>query len=335
MTMESKRIWQRVMMAALLVILIAVFVVWILWPQPSWIQGQIEVTQVRASAKLSARVVSVDVREGAWVERGQVVAQVSAPELDARAMQAEAAVAAAEAQADKSHAGARDEEIRAVRAQWQAAAAQAELAELTLQRMNNLYDDGVIPAQQRDEARALAAGARAQASAAREQWEMAERGARVEDQRAADAMLAQALGGRAEVQSFQDEVLVYAPAAGEVVRTVFEPGEVAPAGAPLLLIARTDDPWLVLNLREDLLGRIRIGSELNGYVPALGEERVRFVVDYIAPMADFATWRSTRDLGGFDLRTFEVRARPAAPVEGLRPGMSVLIAERELRRERD
>lgn len=329
-TGSERNVWRKVVLAIVAVLVLALAVVWVMWPQQGWIQGQIEVTQVRASAKLSARVVSVDVREGEWVEAGQVVAQVSAPELDARALQAEAAVAAAQAQADKSHAGARDEEIRAARAQWQAAQAQAELAELTQTRMNNLYNDGVIPAQQRDEARALAAGAKAQASAARQQLDMAESGARTEDQRAAEAMLAQARGGRAEVQSFQDEVRVYAPAAGEVVRQVFEPGEIAPAGAPVVLIARTDDPWLVLNLREDMLVNIRIGAELRGRVPALGNENVRFIVDYIAPMADFATWRSTRDLGGFDLRTFEVRARPAQPVDGLRPGMSVLVAERDL-----
>lgn len=331
MSTDSKHsVGRKVLLAAVAVIVLALLVVWVMWPQPGWVQGQIEVTQVRASAKLSARVVSVDVQEGDWVDAGQVVAQVSAPELDARAIQAEAAVAAAQAQADKSHAGARDEEIGAARAQWEAAQAQAELAELTQNRMNNLYEDGVIPAQQRDEARALAAGARAQAQAARQQLDMAESGARTEDQRAADAMLAQARGGRAEVQSFQDEVRVFAPAAGEVVRKVFEPGEIAPAGAPVVLIARTDDPWLVLNLREDMLANIRIGSELQGRIPALGNENIRFIVDYIAPMADFATWRSTRDLGGFDLRTFEVRARPAQTVEGLRPGMSVLVAERDL-----
>lgn len=312
-------------------VLLAALLLWAYWPQPSWIQGQIEVTQVRASTKLLGRVVSIDVAEGEQVRAGQRLATLSSPEIEAKAAQAEAAVAAAEAQAEKAQVGAREEEILATRAQWQAAEAQAVLAETTLERMENLYADGVMPAQKRDEARAMAASARAQADAARQVWLMTRSGARPEDLRAAEALLAQAEGGRAEVQVFQDEERVYAPIDGEVTRKVFEPGEIAPAGAPILLIARTSDPWLVLNLREDLLSQVRLGGELKGRIPALGQQEVRFVIDFIAPMADFATWRSTRDLGGFDLRTFEVRARPTEPVEGLRAGMSVLIAERDLK----
>lgn len=330
MTEKTSNRILTIIVALVLLLALGLLAVWVTAPQPAWIQGQIEVTQVRAAAKLTGRVASIDVAEGEHVTAGQRIAIVSSPEIEARAVQAEAMVAAAEAQAEKAQTGARDEEIRAAQAQWQAADAQAELAEMTLARMERLYNDGVMPAQTRDEARALSASARAQANAAREVWQMAQQGSRTEDQRAAEAMLAQAQGGRAEVQVFLDEEQVFAPAGGEVTRRVFEPGEIAPAGAPLVMIARTDDPWLTLNLREDMLANIRLGSELMARVPALGDREVRFVVDYIAPMADFATWRSTRDLGGFDLRSFEIRARPREPVEGLRPGMSVLIAESDL-----
>ena len=40
----------------------------------------------------------------------------------------------------------------------------------------------------------------------------------------------------------------------------------------------------------------------------------------------YATWRATRATGEFDLRTFEVRAKPIQPVEGLRPGMSAIAS---------
>lgn len=331
MTTEKRNRWVLVIIVATVsLVSLGLLAVWVTAPQPAWIQGQIEVTQVRAATKVTGRVESIDVVEGDRVTEGQQIAVVSSPEIVARAAQAEALVAAAQAQADMTQAGARDEEIRAAQAQWQAADAQAALAEMTLQRMERLFNDGVMPAQARDEAHALAASARAQANAAREVWQMSQQGARTEDQRAAEAMLAQAQGGRAEVQAFLDEEQVLAPAGGEVTRRVFQSGEIAPAGAPLVLIARTDDPWLTLNLREDMLANVRLGTELRARVPALGDLEVRFVVDYIAPMADFATWRSTRDLGGFDLRSFEVRARPKEAVEGLRPGMSVLIAESDL-----
>lgn len=315
-----------------LIAIVTLLVIWILRPEPAWVQGQIEVTQVRAAAKLPGRVLSIDVEEGQRVEAGQQVALLSSPEIDAKAVQAEAQVAAAQAQADKADSGARDEEVRAAQAQWQAAEAQAQLAEATYVRINNLYTDGVVPVQRRDEARAMARSARAQANAAHQVWQMAQSGTRAEDIRAAEALLAQARGGEAEVQAFKAEEQVLAPAAGEITRKVFEPGEVVPAGAPLVMIARTDEPWLALSLREDLLAAVQLGSALPGRIQALGNRQVNFSVYYIAPMADFATWRSTRDLGGFDLRTFDVRARPSEPVEGLRPGMSVLIDESVFKR---
>jgi HlyD family secretion protein len=315
--------------------MLAIAFAWLLRPQPALVQGHIEVTQVRVAAKVPARVASVEVREGDSVREGQLLALLATPEIDARARQVAALVAAAEAQADKARVGARAEQIRAAEAQWEAAEQQAELAATTSARMERLFAEGVVPAQKRDEAGAMARAARAQADAARQAYLMAREATRPEDLRAAEAQLDQALGGRDEVRAALDEGQVVAPVAGEVATAVVEPGEVVAAGAPLLVIARTDDPWLTLHLREDLMAGARMGREVTGHVPALGGREVRFRIDYIAPLADFATWRSTRDLGGFDLRSFEVRARPVGPVEGLRAGMSVLLNEGDLRRQPD
>lgn len=313
-------------------VLVAVVAAWVLWPRPAWVQGQIEATQVRVAAKLPGRIEAVEVREGEVVRVGQLLARMATPEIDARARQADALVAAAEAQADKARGGAREEQVLISRAQWEAAEQQARLAATTHARIERLHEDGVVPTQKRDEAAAMARAARAQADAAGQAYRMTRDATRPEDLRAADAQLAQARGGREEVQVALEEGRVLAPVDGEVATRAVEPGEIVAAGAPLLTLVRLDDAWLTLNLREDLLPGVRMGGELVGRVPALGGIEARFVVDYIAPQADFATWRSSRDLGGFDLRTFEVRARPAAPIEGLRPGMSVLLDERLLRR---
>ena len=299
-------------------------------PDTVWVQGQIEASQVRVSAKVGGRVESLEVTRGQRVEAGQLLVVLDLPEARARGRQVDAQVDAAQAMADKAQAGAREEQIRAARAQLRAAEEQAELARVTAERIERLHTDGVVPAQRRDEVAARAVAASAQADAARETYEMARDATRPEDQRAALAQLSQAQGGREEVQVALDEAEQRAPVGGEISVTVVEPGEVVGPGSPLVVISRTDDPWLTLNLREDLLAGIRIGAELTGQVPALGRREVTFRIDYLAPLADFATWRSTRDLGGFDLRTFEVRARPIQAVEGLRPGMTVLIDERAL-----
>ena len=62
----------------------------------------------------------------------------------------------------------------------------------------------------------------------------------------------------------------------------------------------------------------------NPYIPAL-DRSVEFEVTYIAVQADFATWSATRTQGGFDIRTFAVKAKPTQDVEYIRPGMSVLV----------
>ena len=333
-TKPSRRslILRAVMILLLIGVLIAV--IWLVRhfsePEPVWVQGQIETTQVRVAAKVGGRVESLLVERGQRVEAGDLLIVLDLPEARARARQVEAQVDAARAMADKAEAGAREEQIRAARAQWQAANEQAEFAQVTADRIERLHADGVVPAQRRDEVTAKAAAARAQAEAAREAYEMARDATRPEERRAALAQLSQAEGGREEVQVALDEAEQRAPVGGQISTTVVEPGEVVGPGSPLVVISRSDDPWLTLNLREDLLAGVRMGSELRGQIPALGRQEATFRVDYMAPLADFATWRSARDLGGFDLRTFEVRARPVEPVEGLRPGMTVLIEERQL-----
>ncbi|MGY6553745.1 MAG: HlyD family secretion protein [Wenzhouxiangella sp.] len=333
--MRTRR--SRLIIRALLIMLLLGLLVAAIWlirhfsqPEPVWIQGQIETTQLRVAAKVGGRVESLLVERGQRVEAGDLLVVLDLPEARARARQVEAQLEAAQAMADKAETGARDEQIRAARAQWRAAEEQAELARVSAGRIERLHAAGVVPAQRRDEVATQAAAARAQADAAREAYEMARNATRPEDRRAALAQVSQAEGGRAEVQAALDEAEQRAPVSGEISVTVVEPGEVVGPGSPLVVISRTDDLWLTLNLREDLLAGIRMGGELSGEVPALGRQRVRFRVDYIAPLADFATWRSTRDLGGFDLRTFEVRARPVQAVEGLRPGMTVLIEAQAL-----
>lgn len=313
---------------------VALFVALLLWltrPGPALLQGQIEADSVRVSAKIGGRVAAVKVEEGDRVAAGDLLAELFTPEVEARAGQAGAQVDAAGAKADLARVGAREEQIRAARAQWQAALSQAELALETRSRIENLHADGVVPTQRRDEVVAGAKAAQAQADAAREAYEIARTATRPQELRAAEAQLQQAKSGLNEVQSVLAEARQYAPVAGEITTRVVEPGEVVGPGFPLLVITRTDRPWVTLNLREDLMPGMRPGRRFRGELPALGMRSVEFEVHYIAPMADFATWRSSRDLGGFDLRTFEVRARPVAAVPDLRPGMSVLVDERRLK----
>jgi len=323
MTLRTRRL-----LLALLWALILAALAWGLWrsfqPHPLPLQGQVEAQELNVSAKIAGRVGRVLVQPGQAVAAGEVLFELDSPEVAAKLSQAQGAQAAAQAVSSKAHNGARPEEVEMARTQWQRAVTGAELARSTWQRVQALFDEGLIARQKRDEAEAQSKAADEQARAAQAQYDMARQGARSEDKAAAAAQARQVAGVVAEVEVAQSETRIRAPAAAEVARVQIQPGELAPAGFPVLTLVRLDEPWVVLQLREDELPGFAKGSSHHGQVPGLRTE-ADFKVTAIAVLPDFATWRAAKP-GGADLRTFEVRLKPPSPVAGLRPGMSVMFA---------
>jgi len=315
----------------LLLLALAVIVIGVgLWlasrPAPPMIQGMVDADVVQVSAKVPGRLERLYAHEGDSVTAGQLLYVLSSPELDAKTEQVEAQRLAADAQALKAQNGARREDIDAAYASWQAAKANAELAEKTFIRMQNLYDEGVISLQKRDEAAAAAKATASTAAAAYAQYAKASTGTRPEDIVSAEAQAAQAAAGVREVGSLQEELSVVAPIDGEISRKNANIGEVVPPTLAVFSMFDPNDIWVAINVREDQFSSLSIGQELSGNVPALERDGLRFRVYYIAPLGSFATWRATRESSGFDVKTFEVRLRPINPPDALRPGMSVLFA---------
>ena len=199
-----------------------------------------------------------------------------------------------------------------------------ELARKTYERVKNLYEQGVVPEQKMDEASANYKAMEATALAAKAQYNLAMDGARKEDKEAAAARVRQAEGAVSEVESYISDAMVYSPVTGEVSTIIAEQGELVGSGYPVVAILDMSDMWVTFNIKETLLPAIRVGTRMSGYVPALGYD-VEFEVTYIAVQADFATWSATRTQGGFDIRTFAVKAKPTTHIENMRPGMSVLV----------
>ena len=318
-----RRLWYVWAAAALAVIILAGWL--FLRPAPSLMQGQVEATQIDVAAKVPGRVDSLLVREGQSVSKGQLLAVLDSPEIRAKLVQADAAHTAAGALRSKADAGARVEEIRAAHGMWQRAEHAADLARKTLDRVRNLHRDGVVATQKLDEAEAQYLTARDAADAARATYDMARSGARVEDKAAATAIEGQAAGVVQEVTSYLDETRLKAPLSGDVIDLIVDPGELVATGYPVLSLVDLSDIWVTFNVREDELPGLTMGRRLSVRVPALADRELELTISYIAPAGDYATWRATNAQSGFDLKTFEVRARPDGPVEGLRPGMSALL----------
>lgn len=287
------------------------------------VQGQIEAQEINVASKVPGRVGRVHVQLGQQVARGDLLFELDSPEVRAKVAQAEAARDAARATSRKVQAGARPEEIVAARANWERAEAGAKLANVTFQRIGAMYAEGVVARQKRDDAEAQARSATELATAARAQYALARQGARQEDRQAAEAQARQVAGVADEAGVALDETRVGAPAAGEVTRIAIQAGELAPQGFAVVTLVDLADVWAVVAVREDDFKAYEKGSLHQASIPAL-KARAQFKADTVSALPAFATWRAAHP-GGTDLRTFEVRLRPTAPVPGLRPGMTVVF----------
>ena len=291
---------------------------------PEIIQGQAEATEYRVSSKVPGRILEFRVKEGQQVKAGDTLAILEAPDVQAKLEQARAAEAAAQAQNEKALKGARQEQIQAAYEMWQKAQAGVTIAEKSYKRIKNLYDQGVVSAQKLDEITAQRDAALATEKAAKAQYTMAKNGAEREDKAAAAALVNRAKGAVAEVESYINETYLIAQKDGEVSEIFPKQGELVGTGAPIMNVAVMDDMWVTFNVREDLLQSLTVGTEFEAFVPAL-DKNIRLKVNYMKDLGTYAAWKATKTTGQFDLKTFEVRALPTDKVEGLRPGMSVIL----------
>ena len=288
------------------------------------IQGQVEVTEYRVSSKVPGRILELRVSEGDYVKAGDTLAILDAPEVRAKMEQARSAESAAAALELKAQNGARKEQIQGAYSVLQQAKAGYEIAEKSYQRIQRLYDEGVMSAQKRDEVYANYKAMEAQMKAAQSQYDMAVNGARMEDKMAAAAQVGRARGAVNEVNSYIHETVQIAQMEGEVSDVYPKVGELVGTGSPIMSIAVMDDMWGTFNIREDQLDGLKVGSEFTAFVPAFNKD-VKMKVYYLKDQGSYAVWKATKANGQYDLKTFEVKARPVEKLEGLRPGMSLII----------
>ena len=289
------------------------------------LQGQIDARYIDISPKIVGRIAELHVREGDEVGAGDLLVTLDSPEVEAKLSQAEAARDVAASRQNLLDNGMREEDLRVARANWERAVSAANLAETTFKRVNSLYMDGLVSQQRNDEVETAYRSARDAMSAARAQYDLTQNGFRKEERTAAADVTRGAGAAVQEVGALAADTSLKSPISAEVDKVILHQGELASPGFPVMSLVNLDDVWAVFNLREDELAPIKIETQITGKVPALGGRTVTFAVYYISPRGEYATWRATRQSSGYDIKTFEVRARPVQKVDGLRPGMSVLV----------
>ena len=327
--MKKKNQDIRTGLFALIIVIVIIFIIGLIVnkPEPLIIEGEAVASEVRISGKIPGRIHEFKVEEGTQVKAGDTLVLIESPELSAKLEQANAAENAAQAQNKKAIKGARKEMILGAYELYQKAQIGVDITKKSYDRVQRLYDKGVVPAQKRDEAEAQYKAAVATANAAKSQYDMSMNGAESEDKEAALALVDRAKGAVNEVKSYLQEITLLSPIDGEVSEIFPKRGELVGTGAPIMSIVDLNDIWFSFNIREDLLGDLKMGKTFNVKIPALNNEVIAVKVTYIKVLASYATWKATKTTGQFDVKTFEVRARSTSKIADLRPGMTAIFEE--------
>jgi len=321
---QHRNILITTLVLVLVVVAVAVIGFFVLGKQPEVVQGQVEVSEYRVSCKLPGRVVELRAKEGDYVHVGDTLAIIEVPEVDAQKKAAEATEGAADAMSRMAQKGARQEQIQAAYQLLQQAKAALDVTQKSYQRVERLFNEGVMTAQKRDEALAAYKASEAQVKAAESQYEMAKKGAREEEKQAAQQQAKAAKSAVEIVSSLLRETVQIAQCEGEVSDVYPKVGELLGIGSPIMSIAMMDDIWGTFNVREDQLKGLAVGETFKAYVPAFDKD-VEMKVFHMKDQGTYAAWRATKASGGYDMKTFEVKARPTSKVDGLRPGMTLVI----------
>ena len=311
----------ELMSAIILVLFIGIFT---LNPHEEIIQGQAEADETRISGKLTGRIAHFYVSEGQNVSKGDTLVSIFSAEAEAKLMQVEAMKKAAMAQNKKADSGTRPQLIQSAYEMWMKAQAGVDIAKKTYDRIETLYNKGVTSAQKRDEALANYNAMTATEKAAKAQYDLALAGAQQEDKEMTAAAVSQAAAGVDQVEALLADSHLTSPISGQVSQTYPLYGELVGAGAPVMSILNLQSMWVSFNVREELLDDMRMDTEIKVIIPALNNKEATMKIYFIRDMGTYAVWRATKTTGQYDSKTFEVRCRPDHPIEGFRPGMSVL-----------
>ena len=325
MNINNKTISITFIVILIVTVVVSIIGMLLMSRQPMVLQGQIEATEIRISGKLPGRIDSFLVEEGEWVKAGDTLVVINSPTIEAKYRQVNALEQVAQEQNKKIDAGTRRQIIATARQLWNKTQSDLTLAQTTYRRVLTLYKDSVVTEQRKDEVEAMYKAAQAAERAAYQQYQMAVDGAQSEDRATARSLVDAARSTVDEVSALLVDSKLIAPEDGQIATIFPKRGELVAPGTPIMNLIVMNDVHAVLNIREDLMPQFKIGGTFKADVPALDKKDIEFRIYYISPLGSFATWKSTKQTGSYDMQTFEIHARPVQAVEGLRLGMSVLL----------
>lgn len=321
---------KKYLLLALIPVLLAV-IAFGLWksyqPAPLELQGRVEAETVQVATKVPSRIEEIYVEEGQQVKKGDVLVRLNSPEIQAKKQQAVAALQSALALQSTAERGSQEENIASLYANWQSLKAQQNLAKVSYERGANLFKEGVISRQRRDELYAASQSAAQMTEAAYQQYARAKRGSTSQQKSSADAQVDIAQAALDEANALEAETQLVAPVNGTVSKTYGKVSELVATAVPVVSLIE-DQMWVSLNIREDQYAPFQKMSSIEGYIPAL-DKTATFKIKQISAEGEFATIKTTRQTGGYDVRSFKLHLVPAPAIPELKVGMSVLFKLKE------
>ncbi len=323
---------KKYLLLALIPVLLAV-IAFGLWksyqPAPLELQGRVEAETVQVATKVPSRIEEIYVEEGQRVKKGDVLVRLNSPEIQAKKQQAVAALQSALALQSTAERGSQEENIASLYANWQSLKAQQNLAKVSYERGANLFKEGVISRQRRDELYAASQSAAQMTEAAYQQYARAKRGSTSQQKSSADAQVDIAQAALDEANALEAETQLVAPVNGTVSKTYGKVSELVATAVPVVSLIE-DQMWVSLNIREDQYAPFQKMSSIEGYIPAL-DKTATFKIKQISAEGEFATIKTTRQTGGYDVRSFKLHLVPVPAIPELKVGMSVLFKLKETR----
>jgi HlyD family secretion protein len=252
------------------------------------LEGKIERDQIAVTTKIPGKIQKILVEAGQNVHKGDTLVILELPEVDAKAIQAEGALSAAQAQYEMAVKGATDGQMKQLHAKVDGLKEQYDFAQKSLDRMNNLLRDSLISQQKYDEVYAKYQGAKNQYLAAQAELADVQHGARIEQQRMALGQKERALGAVDEVNVAAKERYILAPQDMSIENINLQVGELAMAGYSLVSGYINDGTFFRVTIPESKIKDFVKGQNKTLIIPYLENKEVQAKVETIKPLSSYA-----------------------------------------------
>lgn len=276
--------------------------------------GRIEAIEVDIATKIAGRIKRIDVDEGDYVHKGQVLAVMDTDVLEAQLNEAKAKYEEAQSNviSSRNEVAQRQSEKKAALATVVQRQAELNLAKNRLARIEKLAAKGHASLDNLDEARSQFYGAQAVLDAAN---------ARVAE---SDASIATAeskvKGAQSSVKAaaatierlkadINDSTLV-APLDGRIQFRISQPGEVLGAGGRVLNMLDLTNVYMIFFLPTEQAGKVHLGTPVHLVLDAIPQYVIPAKVTFIADVAQF-TPKTVETASERQKLMFRVKARIA------------------------